>query len=98
MKINFHNRRFRAVSNSSVGQVNDETTFHYKQEGNHLHATYSGGKIAFGEMLGLVKDDNTLFFAYHHIDTDGQLRSGHCSSIPHLLADGRIRLQETWQW
>jgi hypothetical protein len=98
MKINYHNRKFRAVSNSAAGQVNEETVFHYKQEGNRLHATYIGGKIAFGEMLGLVNDDNTLHFAYHHIDLDGQLKSGHCNSIPEILEDGRIRLQETWQW
>jgi hypothetical protein len=98
MKINFHNRHFRAISNSSKGQVNDETVFHYRQEGNRLHATYSGGKIAFGEMLGLVHDDNTLHFAYHHIDMDGHLKSGHCNSLPEILEDGRIRLHETWAW
>ena len=98
MIINYHNRKFRSVSNTSSGQVNEETTFHYTQTGNQLRATYSGGKITFGEMLGVVREDNSLVFTYHHLDVDGHLKSGHCTSIPEMLPDGRIRLHETWQW
>ena len=98
MKINYHNRQFRAVTNSASGQVNAETMFHYTQHGNQLRATYQGGEIDFGYMLGIVNDDNSLDFTYHHIDREGKLKSGHCHSIAELLADGRVRLHETWQW
>lgn len=27
-----------------------------------------------------------------------QLHSGYCKSVPEILADGRIRLHEEWQW
>ena len=98
MKINYHQRQFRSVRNSAAGQVNSDTLFYYVQEGHQLRASYQGGDIVFGQMLGIVHDDSSLDFVYHHIDRDGILKSGHCHSIPTLLPDGRIRLYETWQW
>ena len=98
MKINYNNRKFRAVQNSSEGQVNSETLFLYTQHGNLLKATYSGGKILDGNMIGAVSADNSLHFTYQHIDIDGQLKNGICNSTPELLPDGRIRLHEKWKW
>lgn len=98
MKINYHHRQFRSVINSAAGQVNADTIFYYTQDGYQLRATYQGGEIVFGQMLGIVHDDSSLDFVYHHIDRAGNLKSGHCHSTPELLADGRVRLHETWRW
>lgn len=98
MKINYHNRTFRGVTNTENGQVSNATVFHYSQDGQMLTATYSGGSIRYGRMLGHVRDDNSLYFVYHHIDTDGQLMTGYCTSQPEWLPDGRLRLYETWEW
>ena len=49
-------------------------------------------------MTGLVHEDSSLYFAYHHLDTDGRLKSGYCHSTPEVLPDGRIRLHEQWEW
>jgi hypothetical protein len=35
---------------------------------------------------------------YHHVNDQGVLQTGICKSIPEILPDGRIRMQETWQW
>ncbi len=98
MKINYHNRKFAGVTNTPNGQVNGETIFRYSQHDMVLTATYSGGRILEGYMLGLVHEDNSLTFVYHHIDISGNLKSGHCISKPVLLPDGRIRLNEQWIW
>lgn len=98
MKINYHGRKFAGISNTPNGQVSGETVFAYSQHDNTLTATYSGGTIKEGHMTGLVHEDNSLHFAYHHIDTDGRLKSGFCHSTPELLPDGRIRLHEKWEW
>jgi len=98
MKINYHGRKFIGVTNSPNGQVSGDTIFHYEQNENILKATYSGGSIIQGQMLGQVFDDDNLYFAYHHIDNDGQLKSGYCNSKPEILPDGRIRLYEQWEW
>lgn len=98
MKINYHGRVFKGMTNSPNGQVSGDTVFHYSQHGSILSATYRGGSILEGYILGIVNDDNSLQFLYHHLDTQGNLRGGHCKSIPEILQDGRIRLHETWQW
>lgn len=96
--LSYDGRRFRPVVNSANGQVNGETTFHYRQSGATLTATYAGGGIRQGAMLGLVAEDGGLRFSYHHIGDNGELRSGACESRPELLEDGRIRLHERWLW
>jgi hypothetical protein len=98
MKINYHNRKFTGITNSPNGQVSGETIFHYQQHDNILTASYSGGSILQGHMQGVVNEDNSLDFVYHHLDENHILKSGHCHSIPEILEDGRIRLHEKWAW
>lgn len=98
MKINYHNRTFAGISNTPNGQVSGDTVFSYNQLGDILLATYSGGSIKNGHMTGRVNEDNSLYFVYQHIDTDGRLMSGYCHSTPEVLPDGRIRLYEKWEW
>ena len=98
MSIDYNNRKFTGVSNSVHGQVSNETVFQYYQQANILTGTYSGGKIQSGHLIGLVYDDSSLEFVYHHLDTDGKLMSGFCRSIPRMSDDGRIHLYEKWHW
>lgn len=97
-KINYNNRKFRSKSNSSTGEVTEQTTFLYHQEGNILSAIYADGQIMKGQMLGIVRPNGEIRFNYHHINSSGQLRSGYCESVPEILEDGAILLHESWQW
>lgn len=36
--------------------------------------------------------------SYHQINTDGNLMTGVCTSKPEFLANGKIRLHESWKW
>ena len=98
MTINYHGRKFSGMTNTPNGQVNGDTIFRYEQHDDILTATYSGGRILEGYILGRVMQNSSLQFVYHHIDDNGHLRSGHCVSIPQVLPDGRIRLHEKWAW
>jgi hypothetical protein len=97
-KINYNNRIFKSVSNSKSGEVSSETVFYYFHKLDLVTATYSGGKIVFGQLMAKVLDDNSLDMVYQHINTRGELMTGKCVSIPEILADGKIRLHEKWQW
>lgn len=98
MNINYNNRFFRSMSNSPTGEVGSDTVFHYRQGDNVLWATYEGGAIRFGTLCGLVDAEGGLDFRYSHVNELGQIMTGCCTSTPTVLADGRIRLQESWQW
>ena len=94
----YHNKKFKPVSNSENGETSEETIFLYKQSGNILTSTYSGGQIVKGHLLGLVDEKGRIEMRYHQINTKGELMTGVCKSKPEILPNGKIRLRETWQW
>lgn len=96
--INYDGRTFVSINNTANGEVSSKTTFEYKQEGNILSATYSGGEILKGTMIGIVQEDGCLQFNYNHVNDKQEIRGGQCLSTPEVLSDGRIRLQERWKW
>ncbi|MCE7995426.1 MAG: n-acetylglutamate synthase [Roseivirga sp.] len=96
--INYNGKRFSPVSNTDNGEVDAETVFQYKQQGNVLTCQYSGNGILEGHLIGLVADDGRIDMRYHQVNTQGILMTGICQSTPEILADGRIRLHESWQW
>lgn len=96
--MDYNGKRFRPVVNSENGETSEETVFVYKQNGNIITSEYSGGKIVTGHLIGLVSGEGAIDMRYHQINSNGQLMTGICKSIPELLANGKIRLHETWQW
>lgn len=96
--INYNGKRFSPVSNTDNGEVDGETVFEYKQQGNVLSCHYSGNSILKGHLIGLVSDKGQIEMRYHQVNTQGVLMTGTCQSTPEVLADGRIRLHESWQW
>jgi hypothetical protein len=96
--INYHNKTFRPLINSENGETSSETTFHYRQNGNVLTAEYSGGKIVYGHLLGLVDSAGNIDMRYHQINIQGEIMTGVCQSTPEILDNGKIRLHETWEW
>ena len=96
--INYNNKTFRPISNTENGETTNETIFYYKQVNNILTSEYSGGKIKYGHLIGLVDGAGNIEMRYHQVNEKGELMTGFCTSKPEILASGKIRLQETWQW
>ncbi|MTW87949.1 n-acetylglutamate synthase [Virgibacillus dakarensis] len=96
--MNYNDRTFVSVDNTANGEVSSKTTFRYKQEGNIISATYSGGEIVKGLLIGIVNEDGCLEFRYNHVNIKNEIRGGECVSNPEILANGRIRLYEKWKW
>jgi hypothetical protein len=96
--FNYNNRAFRSIANTPNGEVSGDTIFHYQQQGDIVSATYSGGSIVHGSLLAKVDDEGCLDMRYQHINQRGELMTGKCRSTPSRLPDGRIRLDEDWQW
>ena len=98
MSISYDDRRFRSVANSNTGEVGAETVFNYHQAGDVVWAEYSGGEIVRGMLIAKLLADDSLDMRYQHINRNGDLMTGVCTSTPEILPDGRLRLHETWQW
>ena len=97
-KISYDGRKFASVENSFTGEVGSETVFHYHQTGNIVTAEYSSSEILSGHLIAICDSEGSLDMRYHHINKRGELMTGTCRSTPEILADGRIRLHEEWQW
>ena len=98
MRIDYNDRVFRACSNTGGGEVDDQTLFSYRQYGDIVWATYQGGAIAFGTMIGVVRADGTLDLRYQHVSAAGGIRTGRCVSTPEVIDNDRVRLHEAWEW
>jgi len=96
--ISYNDKIFKPVSNTENGETSSETIFHYKQVGNLLTAEYSGGKIKYGHLIGLVDPNGNIEIRYHQVNNKGELMTGICFSRPEILSSGKIRLHESWEW
>lgn len=79
------------------GEVDASTRFAYHERDGAIWAEYSGGDIVRGYLVGTRAHD-TLDFRYVQVNRAGGTSSGHCASAIVTLADGRLRLDETWEW
>ena len=96
--IYYGGRLFSPVSTQGASETSSATVFKYEQTGNMVIATYSGGDIQFGHLLGTVNKDGSLDFRYHHRNKNNELMAGLCHTEPEVLDNGKLRLHETWQW
>lgn len=98
MKINYHNKKFRSSQNSSNGEVDSTTLFHYSQINDIVTGTYSGLRIKEGQLIAKVIENGALQMRYQHLNDKNEFKYGHCISTPEILENGKIRLHEKWQW
>lgn len=85
------------VADQAPGQVGTGTRFTYHEKDGGIWAEYAGGDIARGRLVGTRRGDR-LDFRYVQLGHDGTTSAGHCVSVVVELADGRLRLEETWEW
>jgi hypothetical protein len=74
------------------------TRFLYRQCGSRVWATYGGGRVRFGSLVAVGDEQGRLDMRYHHVNPDGELRTGVCVASPEWLPNGRLRLIEDWRW
>lgn len=91
-------RTFRDVTPDHLGDVGGDTSFAYHEDAEGtIWATYSGGGVRRGYLVGTRSGDE-LDFRYVHLTIDATTAAGHCTSRLESLADGRLQINETWQW
>lgn len=91
-------RLFRPIEMSKSSETTRDTIFKYEQVGDLVMATYSGGKVRYGQLIGKVKADGVLDMRYQHMDRKGHLKTGLCLTRPEVLPGGSLRLHEAWEW
>lgn len=97
-EIDYRDRTFIAAGQAGTGDVTPATVFRYHQRGSRVWATYEGGHVRFGSLVASAAPNGALDMRYQHLNDRDEWRTGRCSSVPERLADGRLRLTESWQW
>ncbi|MFD9716949.1 hypothetical protein [Streptomyces sp. NPDC059076] len=85
------------VADQAPGQVGTSTRFAYHEREGRIWAEYEGGDVVQGFLVG-SREGDWIDFRYVQLKIDGTTSSGHCVSSVVELPDGRIRLDETWEW
>ena len=96
--INFNNKIFRPTKNAENGETSNENVFDDKQISNLLTSQYSGGKIKYGHLIGLVDKKGNIDMRYHQLNEKEELMTGVSTSIPEILSNSKIRLHGIWEW
>jgi hypothetical protein len=96
-KYDFNNKTFALIQNSESGQVNSETVFEYKQDGNLVTADYFGGSVRYGKIIALLEDDK-LDMLYQCLTIDNELKAGKALAKISRSSEGKIKLGLDWEW
>jgi hypothetical protein len=94
--MNLDHIKMNVIETAGNGVVNELTIFAFSQTGNSVSASYSGGQIHQGYLVGTL-DQNKLSFSYCQLQTNGKLDNGQ-SECDILIENGKIRLIEHFTW
>lgn len=96
-KFDFNNKTFVLVNNSESGEVDNSTTFNYKQDSDLVTADYSGGTIRYGKIIAQLKEDK-LHMLYQCLTIENELKAGKAIAQVNLLDTGKLNLKLDWEW
>ncbi|MGJ7913411.1 hypothetical protein [Neobacillus sp. LXY-1] len=94
--MNFHNKIFVCTTGGNYGDIRNETAFYFKQYGKIVRATYNGGNILYGELIGLVNDEDIQHVTFNHVTNNLQLTGGRCTFTPETPIDASLTLHGAW--
>jgi hypothetical protein len=95
--ISLHGRTLAGVANAEAGEVSTETRFTFEQDGDRITARYAGGTVEIGHLLGTF-DGKTWDVRYVQRNENGETATGHSVGIVTQLPDGRVRVEDEWEW
>lgn len=90
-------RRFAPLAHTQGGEVGPETVFDYHESDGEIWASYVGGTVVRGFLVG-TRSGDTLNFRYAQLNRDGETSTGRCESQITVTDSGKLRLSETWAW
>lgn len=95
--LSYEGRRFRTTAADTMDGNEAGPGGTYHQDGSVVWAEFGGGKVVRGSIVGTCDPDGVLNMTYCQLLGDGRLMAGRVRSIPTVLDDGRVRLEEHWE-
>ncbi len=85
------------IKTAPNGVVNNQTIFTFSQKENLVSASYAGGKIQQGYLVGYLTRDK-LFLSYSQFQVDSKMDNGQSVCDLSLDENKKIVLTETFSW
>lgn len=95
--MNLNNKKFILIENKN-GLSSHETVFHYYQKGNVITATYKGGAIKEGFIVGKQTQDSKVELLFQCLTEEGALKVGESKGVISENQDGKFKLKFEWKW
>lgn len=89
--------RMNATTTAENGVIGVDTIFRFAQAGGVATASYAGGGILAGHLIGLVRGA-MLEFRYVQLERGNVLSGGHSRCQLERAPDGRVRILEHFEW
>jgi hypothetical protein len=95
--VNLDLRVFKVVESFPASEVTTDTWFEFLERGRVVEATYSGGVLLSGRLVGRREGDR-IRAACVQLTKAGRLKSGTAEMRVRQAADGRMLVTEEYQW
>ena len=96
--MNLKGKTFRAISNSSNGNLNTETEMRFTSDDTVVTGLYSGGTIAIGHVLAKRINELELEMLYQGATKEGVHNAGKAHATFSSDDAGRTHMRLDWQW
>ncbi|MBX0298233.1 hypothetical protein [Haloarcula nitratireducens] len=100
--ISLDGRTLVGVANTDASEVSGDTRFKFEQAGERIYAQYAGGDLVDGHLVDghLVGtfDGTEWDIRYSQLNLEHETASGHSVGTVELLDDGRVRVEDEWEW
>ncbi len=90
-------RTFAVIQTSPGSVVNTRTRFRFREESGVVSASYKGGRIREGALVGIRRGER-LEFRYAQVDDAGRLDGGCSSCVIEEEPGSPIRCVERYEW
>jgi hypothetical protein len=90
-------RVFQVVATSPASAISTDTWFQFTERDGLVEASYRGGEIAQGHIVG-HRDHDRVDTAYAQTGIDGRLQTGTATMRIEKDADGHLLLTEDYTW
>ena len=89
--------KMNVIKTAPNGVVNSQTIFTFSQKENLVSASYEGGKIYQGFLVGYLTRGK-LFFSYCQLQVDGKIDNGQSICSLSFDENKKLILTETFTW
>ena len=96
--LDLNGRRFTLTSNTAGDAKAGETIFTFQQSGRAIRATYHGGGVMLGAIIGQIEQDNRLNVLFQQVTEAGMLCGGEGRIEVQTGSDGKLRFLDDWRF